>query len=306
MDAGLIISGIVFLGIVYSGYLNGLFSSAATLLMLTVSIAIAVEFHEGLASLGPVQGMGDYALPLSMAVLFIVGYLLLAVTANVFAPPTVHMRRSVNKLGGMGLSLVTATITSGFLGLICCMTPWTGPEGRSFIGVDVVGQGISRMTREAGGRVFDAEGLFSRLKEAEGDRVCYRNMEDILVRLSDMYSNTEYFNPLTQKNMEDAIEKGTNLPVDGASEGKGVGPGEMNCPCSQKRYAIKLLKDIPRQQKDKKMQMYDPEPCHALNGNPERMVLWVWNGWDGKRVRVQGKVELIPEEKFQELIAAEK
>lgn len=309
MSAALIMSIIIVLGVVYSGYRNGLFSSVATLFMLTTGIVIAVDFYGMLASVSLLNGMGDYAEPLCLGVIFVVAYFLLQITANVFTPPTVHMSTMVNKTGGIGVSVLTGTILSGFLGLVLCMTPWTGVNGgRSFIGTSLVAQGIAHVTSWANGKVFDADGLFAQMKEAEQDRVCYQNLQDILLRLSDAYQEhgTE---ALTQATLEDAIMNGKDLMTDGLSGGKGVGPEEMRCPISNNKYVIRALKsrELPRFEDKRVIQVYDPEPLHILNGKPARMVLETWWGGDTQgRVRLGGRVELIPEEKFKELMPEDK
>ena len=310
MNAGLIISIIVCLLILYSGYRNGLFSTAATLLMLTVSIAISIEAYAPIVRTGVLKGIGDYAEPVSLTALFVVALFMMQMIANIYAPPTVHMRRATNKFGGLGLSVVTAIITSGFLGLVVCMTPWTGLEqGQRFIGMDAVSNGIGHMTRCLGGKIFDNEGELKRLRRAENERICYRNLEDILVRLSDIYRAWDNFAPLTQQKLGNAVKKGTLLPIDGAAEGTGVGENGMACPCSGKRYELKLIQnnEIPYGKSKAIIQAYDTESCHEENGAKVRMVLLTWQDRDEARrnVRVYGKVELMPEEKFQAMNAAE-
>ncbi|GEM_PF-5999342 len=303
MSAALIVSIIVVLAIVFSGFRNGLFSSAATLLMFTVSIAIAVTFYEPLAASRPFQGMEGYAQPVTLAGLFVVVYFLFQITANVFAPPTVHMQPKVNRIGGVAVSLVTAVLLSGFLGLLLCMTPWTGArvdklEGESFIGVHPFADSIERMTRWSLGHPFDAQGTFKRLKDDESDRVCHRNLERILLRLNDIYANWDAFEPMTESKQHDAIVLGKNLVSDGASGGKGVGENGIICPCSGKPYAIRLLqfRDMPTREKERLIHAYDAEACH----NGRRMVLWTWRGYDGtrSRVTVQGRIESMTDAEF--------
>lgn len=310
MSVALIISIVVFLAIVYSGYRNGLFSSAATLFMLALAMVIAAEFYGPIAATPLCRNMGDYAESVCMFLLFVVGYFMLQVTANLFTPPTVHMRRSVNKLGGIGLSVVNATILSGFLGLVFCMMPWTGVQGghlagESFIGTPLIADGMARLVRGVGGNAVDPAALFTRLKTAEEDRVCYRNLDDILDRLSDLYRDWESSERLTTDILKDAIENGTRLPVDGLSGGKGVGAAEMKCPCDGRDYIIIPvgIGALATVKEKENIQVYDAEYSHVVNGKPARMVLSTWRGRDASgRVRVQGTIELMPEDQFpQEL-----
>ena len=45
--------------------------------------------------------------------------------------------------------------------------------------------------------------------------------------------------------------------------------------------------------------VYDKTPCHEMNGEPARMVLWLWEAEQGK---VSGEVQLIPEDKLPDEI----
>jgi hypothetical protein len=305
MNAAIILSIIVVLAIIYSGFRNGLFSSAATLLMLTTGIAIAIEFYRPLAGIRfVVTELGDYAEPMCLGLVFTVAYFLMQVTANVLAPPVVHMRPLVNKLGGIVVSLVVAIMLSGFLGLIFCMLPWTGVSGgeltgETFIGTDLVASGIGRVTRSAGGQEFDAAGVLQRLRVAEESRECYWNLSRILPRLADVYSNIDAFTPMTAAKLEDGIVNGTNLLSDGESGGKGVGPEAMFCPCGRQPYVIGLLKlgDIPYRGRGKMVLAYDAEACHVSDGKPARMVLM---GWLAQRAKLTGEVELMTEEQFKQ------
>ena len=299
MSAALIISTVIFLAVLYSGYANGLFSSVSVLLMLTVTTAIAMSFYEPLAAIRPLAGMGSYAQPVCLAGLFVVTYFLLQLLVNAFAPASVRMKAIVNKLGGVGVSLLTATLITGFMGMFFYLLPWTGVhQSRPFIATEVVARGFQQLSWCTGGRTFDADGFFERLKCEEGDRICYRNLHNISLRLREVYSNWQVFEPLTQERLEGAIVNGTNLREDGESGGKGVGSRGVLCPCSKKPYVIRALKSgvIPHRSKGRVMQVYDAEPSHKLNGKPARMVLWSHKSGSGK---IEVEIELVSEEQFK-------
>ena len=303
MSAAFVISVVIFLVILYSGYLNGLFSSVTTLLLLTVGIAFSMSFYMRLAETRLCRPMGDYAEPVCLVVLFVLGYFALQIAANLFAPPVIHMKRIVNKLGGIGVSVLTAMLMTGFMGLLFYMTPWTGVNKGSgeFIGAPLVARGFEHLTWTTGGVRFNADEFFKRLEKNERDRICRRNLQNICIRLSDVYKNRRTFQPLTKTKLHNAIVNGTNLRSDGASGGKGVGDAGIICPHSDKPYVFRVLRfrDVPHHSKTKSgvIHVYDPEASRSLNGKPERMMLRTWKDNRGK---LKSTVELMSEKKFQE------
>lgn len=303
MSAAFIISVVIFLVILYSGYLNGLFSSVTTLLLLTVGIAFSMSFYTRLAETRLCQPMGDYAEPVCLAVLFVLGYFALQIVANVFAPPMMHMKRIVNKVGGIGVNVGTAMLMTGFMGMLFYMTPWTGIHKGSgeFIGAHLVARGFEQMTLVTGGVRFDADEFFKRLKKNECDRVCRRNLQNICIRLSDVYKNRDTFDPLTEMKLRNAVVNGKNLRAEDDSGGKGVGDAGIICPHNDKPYEFRVLRfrDIPHRSKTRSgvIHVYDPEASHDLNGKPAHMVLRTWKNNRGK---LKSKIELIPKEEFKE------
>ena len=303
MSTALVISAVIFLLILYSGYLNGLFSSVTTFLLLTVGIAFSMSFYARLAETRLFRPMGDYAGPVSLAVLFMLGYFTLQIVANLFAPPVMRMKRIVNKLGGISVSALTAMLMTGFMGLLFYMTPWTGIHKGTgeFIGVHLVARGFEHLTWATGGVKFNVNEFFKRLKKKECDRVCYRNLQNISIILSDVYRNRDTFERFTKKKLHNAIVNGTNLLSDGTSGGKGVGDAGIICPHNDMPYVFSVLRfrDVPHRSKTKSgvIHVYGPGASRSLNGKLRRMVLRTWKNNRGK---LKSKVTLMPEEKFQE------
>jgi hypothetical protein len=300
MSVALVTSVIIFLGIVYSGYLNGFMSSATTLLMLTVCMAVSVSYYGPLSSVPLWREMGGYAQPLAFIAVFLVSYFGLQLLVSVVAPSEPQISRAVDKMGGLAVSMVNGVLFTGFIGMFFYMLPWTGVhEGyHRFLGTNLTAPALERltvMTRKGGGTVLDHKALFKRLAEAEGRRQCYRRLNNILPRLSDVYFNWEVFAPITEEKVLRAVIEGRLLRPGGASHGKGVGPKGVVCPHSGRPYVIRAC-DVPHRSKGKALQVYDSVPSHTLNGEPARMVLWTWQTRKGN---LEGEVELMPESQFQ-------
>lgn len=290
-----LVSVVIFLVLLYSGYLNGLFSSVATLFMLLICISIAMGFYVPLSSPDLMQNMGPYAAPICLLGLFLVSFFLLQAIVNVVTPPDVKLGKWVNKLGGLGVAALNAYLATGFIMTAFFLFPWTGVSAdrypvmlradRAF--VQMFGRLNYTMNYMTGGSLFPANTFWEDLATREADRLCYSNLESFIDPLSAYYDNLGS-SRATEKDIHDLLVKK-------------VGEDSLKCPANGEPYVILALRTIPYDLKDRAVEVYDARPSHRLNGKPARMGLYLWRGSvEGERIKVRGVVECVPEEKFQE------
>ncbi|MEM1011858.1 MAG: CvpA family protein [Planctomycetota bacterium] len=116
---------IVLLGLVaFFHYTQGLFSSTVSAACAAIALFVAFGYHETVAlTVGP-ETLGSYGMPLSLAALFGVTYMVLRTVLDNFLPKNVRYPVVFDKVGAAVAGLFVGVIASGVLAIVAQQLPF--------------------------------------------------------------------------------------------------------------------------------------------------------------------------------------
>ncbi len=136
-----LLGGVFFFLMVYSGYLNKLYTSTATLCMTVFAVLVSLTFFQPLAQvlIGVASWSGKVAHGVVMMLLFAATYIGCYSLAAAKLPARLEgLSKVVDGIGGALVGVLTGVVFSGFMLLALYTFPLAGYEGQkeTFLGAD--------------------------------------------------------------------------------------------------------------------------------------------------------------------------
>ena len=121
-----ITSIVIVLAVAYSGYYNGLLGAVVTLCVVVFSAILAVNLYAPIARMGFLAGLGWYAVPVCLLVVFVFFLFLLQFLANGIYPPVLTVPKKLNQSSGAIAVFAAGFFMAGFLMITFALLPGTG------------------------------------------------------------------------------------------------------------------------------------------------------------------------------------
>ncbi len=166
MDLATVVTFIVFILMIYAGYLNKLYNALFTFVLVLMAAVIACNFFQPLGDLWP-EGQKPYAYGTTFLLLFGVSFFAFQVVVTYLYPDNLNFSKLLNSLGGVFFGALTGLALAGVLAIGFYLLPLGPRERKTFLKFDrQLASVLVLMNEKAGGEKLDAEGILLQESEA--------------------------------------------------------------------------------------------------------------------------------------------